>query len=295
MVAARFKQLRIPTLVLEKNDRIGDQWRSRYPTLTLHTMRSHHSSMIGFSRPHQRSDTHFNLRYTVLYQPYPSNWPLYTPRDKVADWLESYAVCQDLVIWKSSQLIPTPRYDPSSKRWTVIVDRSGTLVTLHPFHIVLATGTLGGPRIPPTPGLDVFRGQILHSSVFPGASSKAFVDKRVVVIGSGNSAADVCQDLAMHGTPEVTMVQRSPTVVASAELVNRLLSMAWPDGVSTELSDFKADAMPQKVIHQLHEDFTRKWWNEGLDRELLECLQQKGFMINMRALVPMVTARFGGE
>ncbi|KAF5369532.1 hypothetical protein D9758_002791 [Tetrapyrgos nigripes] len=273
MVAARFKQMGIPTLVLEKNDRIGDQWRSRYPTLTLHTTRSQHA---------------------MLYQPYPSTWPIYTPRDKVAEWLEIYSVAQDLVIWTRSQLLPTPKYDPLTKRWEVTINRAGTFVNLRPVHVVLATGTLGGPYIPPTPGLDLFTGTILHSSAFPGASGKAFDNKRVVVIGSGNSAADICQDLAMHGTREITMVQRSPTVVASAEMVARFLNHVWPDGVPTELCDFKAEGCPLKVTHQMLEDLTHMWWAEGLDRELLETLRDKGFMVNMRALIPMVTQRLGG-
>ncbi|OSX58691.1 hypothetical protein POSPLADRAFT_1049391 [Postia placenta MAD-698-R-SB12] len=68
-IAARFKQWSIPTLVVEKNHRVGDNW--------------------------------------LLYQPFPENWPTFSPRDKLADWMDQYAVSQDLVVWTDSEIKPT--------------------------------------------------------------------------------------------------------------------------------------------------------------------------------------------
>ena len=56
----------------------------------------------------------------MLYQSYPSNWPEYTPRDKLADWLEQYASSQDLVVWTSSELKDRPVYDEEKKQWMEI-------------------------------------------------------------------------------------------------------------------------------------------------------------------------------
>ncbi|KIK62719.1 hypothetical protein GYMLUDRAFT_57997 [Collybiopsis luxurians FD-317 M1] len=180
-VAARFQQMGIPTLVVEKNARIGDQWRKRYPSLTLHSTKQYH---------------------TLLYQPYPQNWPRYTPRDKIADWLEQYAVSQDLFVWTKSHPLPTPSYDPKTKRWTISIDRDGQITVIHPKHIVLATGTLGEPYVPDIEGRDLFKGQAFHSEHFPGGSS--FAGKRVVVVGTGNSAADIALDLHVRGAEEQT-------------------------------------------------------------------------------------------
>jgi hypothetical protein len=118
-VAARFKQMNIPALVIEATERVGDVWRKRYPMMTLHTIKHNHE---------------------MLYHPYPNNWPTYTPRDKLADWLEQYAISQDLVVWTNSHPVPTPSFDPATGKWTVVVSRNGSLVTIHPSHIVLATG-----------------------------------------------------------------------------------------------------------------------------------------------------------
>ena len=47
----------------------------------------------------------------MLYQPYPTNWPEFTPRDKLADWLEHYASIQDLIVWTKSELKSRPTYN----------------------------------------------------------------------------------------------------------------------------------------------------------------------------------------
>ncbi|KAJ6621032.1 hypothetical protein B0H10DRAFT_1790813, partial [Mycena sp. CBHHK59/15] len=86
-VAARFKQMNIPSIVIETNLRIGDNWRKRYPTLTSHTYAFCSNFLIIDFLPFQ-----------LLYQSYPDSWAKYTPRDKLADWLEQYPLLQ-LVVW----------------------------------------------------------------------------------------------------------------------------------------------------------------------------------------------------
>ncbi|KAJ7616637.1 FAD/NAD-P-binding domain-containing protein [Roridomyces roridus] len=194
-MAARFKQMDIPTLIVEKNAQIGDNWRQRYPTLTLHTVK----------------------KFTeMLYQPYP-NLATFAAKDKVGQWLHQYAGSDDLVVLTSSYPLPTPTYDAAAKRWTVGINHEGTPVTIHPAHIVLATGIMGAPN---------------------GA---AFSGHRVIVVGAGSSSADICQDLVVQGAASVTMVQRSSTCV----------------GMAIEVSDFKAEVTPYllaKRVMSMHEE-----------------------------------------
>ncbi|KAJ7091724.1 FAD/NAD-P-binding domain-containing protein [Mycena crocata] len=178
----------------------------------------------------------------VWYILYPDNWPTYTPRDKLADWLEQYGISQDLAVWTDSRLLPTATYDSAARWWSVVIDHAGDHVTLHPTHIVVACGTVGAPRIPSVSGAELFTGINIHSSAYGGG--KAFVAKRTLVVGAGNSAADICQDLAFQGAKEVTMLQRSSTCVVSAEGVAQMAGMLWPSHVPTDIADFKVQAMP---------------------------------------------------
>ncbi|KAJ7486972.1 FAD/NAD-P-binding domain-containing protein [Mycena latifolia] len=272
-VAARFRQMSIPALIVETTDRIGDNWRKRYPMLTLHTIKSHHC---------------------MLYQPYPENWPIYTPRDKLADWLEQYALSQDLVVWTNSRLLPTPTYDTATKRWTVVIDRAGTRVTLNPAHIVLATGALGAPIIPSIPDAHLFSGTDVHSEAYAGG--KAFTGKRVLVVGAGNSSADICQDLSFHGAAEVTMLQRSSTCVVSVDSIARMLERIWPPDVPTDVADFKAKAMPFLLVRQIGTETTEHMWAQ--EAETHRGLREAGLSLTMgkdgEGLFPMVLERSGG-
>ncbi|KAL0574756.1 hypothetical protein V5O48_007202 [Marasmius crinis-equi] len=258
IVAARFKQMRIPSLVIEQNARIGDNWRKRYPTLSLHTIKNQHA---------------------MLYQPFPDNWPLYTPRDKLSNWLEQYAESQDLVVWTKSKPLPTPIYDFDSRKWTVHVDRNGETVTLHPSHIVIATGTLGAPRIPPilSNGSDDFHGQVLHACDYQGG--REFSGKRVVVVGAGNTSADVCQDLTFHGA-SATMVQRSTTCVVTAANTKAGQLRSWPPEVPTDVADFKFAAMPMWLLKKSLAEVAEHGW-QVTDREMIEGLRKQGLDINL--------------
>ncbi|KAF5345198.1 hypothetical protein D9758_009716 [Tetrapyrgos nigripes] len=275
-VAARFHKMNIPTLVVEQNARVGDNWRKRYPTLSLHTPKSHHP---------------------MLYQPFPENWPIFTPRDKLADWLEQYATSQDLIIWNNSHPMPTPSYDYSQRKWTVVINRAGQHVTLHPRHIVLAAGTLGHPRIPHISDLDLFKGPVIHSCGYPGAVeflSKAN-GKHVVVIGAGNTSADICQDLCYHGA-EVTMVQRSSTCVVAASTTRKVLESRFPPGVPTSISDFKFASLPLGLLRRML--ISRKDALAAVEKDLQDGLRKAGMKINMgpegTGNYLLVFERFGG-
>jgi cation diffusion facilitator CzcD-associated flavoprotein CzcO len=231
----------------------------------------------------------------VLYQPYPENWPIYTPRDKLANWLEQYAISQDLVIWTNSRALPTPTYDAVSKRWTVVIDRAGEKITLHPNHIVLAAGTFGAPRFPSITDISLFKGKTIHAATYAGG--KEFVGKRTLVVGAGNSSADICQDLAFHGAAGVTMLQRSSTCVVSVESTARMLGRVWPANVPTTVADFKSQAVPFLLLREIRRATTDHLWAE--QAETHKGLQEAGLKLNMgkdgSGQYPMVFERFGGE
>ncbi|KAF9806316.1 hypothetical protein IEO21_08722 [Rhodonia placenta] len=255
-VAARFRQMNIPTIVIEKNKAIGDQWRQRYPTLSLHTTRNHH---------------------TLLYQPYPQNWPEYTPRDKLANWLEYYAKSQDLIVWTSSYIMPTPKYDHDTKRWSIIVNKNGTHVPLKPAHLVVAIGMLGPPRIPEIEGRERYKGAVLHASEYMGG--RPFVGMDTLVIGAANTSADVCQDLAFRGARSVTMVQRSSTCVVSINNVQVQMYRNYPDGAPLEICDIKFSAMPLNLQRKFSKAREKQYWEA--ETALHAKLRKGGLSLNM--------------
>nr|VWO94807.1 FAD-binding monooxygenase BOA2 (EC (Botcinic acid biosynthesis cluster A protein 2) [Ganoderma boninense] len=272
-VAARFKRMNIPTLLIERNARVGDNWRERYPTLTLNTIRRHH---------------------TLLYEPYPSGWPEFTPRDKLADWLEHYAAAQNLAVWTDSELAPHPTYDTHDRRWDVTVVRAGFAVKLRPAHIVLATGTLGRPLVPAVPGMEGFGGRVVHSAHFAGGA--AFAGMRAVVVGAGNSAADICEDLALAGAASVTMVQRSPTRIVTRDFFCAPLRAGWPEDVPLDVLDFRFVSMGFGLMKRIMVPDQVAAWEAN--RELYENLRKGGVSFELgsegQVLFPEVFERFGG-
>ena len=166
-----------------------------------------------------------------------------------------------------------------SQEWTVVVDRAGESVTLRPKQLVLATGMSGVPDMPRFPGMDRFRGEQCHSSRF--ASGASYAGKRCVVVGSNNSAHDICADLWEHGA-DVTMVQRSPTVVARSESLMELAQgplyseEALANGITTDIADLTVASFPHRVAPRraakVYEEIYRR------DRDLYERLDKVAFL-----------------
>ena len=229
-LGARLKQLGVPTLIVEKNPHAGDSWRNRYRSLVLH-------DPVWYDH--------------MPYLPFPETWPVFTPKDKMGDWLEAYASLFELNLWTSTTC-DRAVWDAVAGRWTVTVTRNGQPVTLHPAHLVFATGAYGPPKQPDWPGMDKFGGTLLHSSAYSGAA--AFSGKRAVVIGSASSAHDVAVDLWEAGA-QVTMIQRSPTVVVRSETqmdlaVDLYSEAAVARGITTEKADLIGAATPMALFAQ---------------------------------------------
>jgi cation diffusion facilitator CzcD-associated flavoprotein CzcO len=124
----------------------------------------------------------------MAYLPFPPNWPLFTPKDKLGDWFANYAEIMELNIWLGSR-IKSVEFIEQSQDWTVqIVRPDGNVRTIKPKHVVMATGHAGEPYIPTFPGQDGFKGTVYHGSQHQDASLLPDVaGKKVVVCGTGNS------------------------------------------------------------------------------------------------------------
>ena len=132
--------------------------------------------------------------------------------------------------------------------------REGKPVTLRPKQLVLATGMSSVPNIPDIPGMKDFKGTIHHSSKHPGGD--AWKGKKAVVIGSNNSAHDICADLWENGA-DVTMVQRTSTHIARSETLMELAlgdlysEKALAAGVTTHMADMIFASLPYRILPEL--------------------------------------------
>ncbi len=228
-LAARLKRIGVPTLVVDANARPGDAWRKRYKSLCLH-------DPVWYDH--------------LPYLPFPDHWPVYTPKDKMGDWLESYTKIMELDYWCASPC-RTAAWDESRREWSVVVERAGREITVRPKHLVLATGMSGFPEVPRFPGSETFKGVQHHSSRHEGG--EGWQGRRCVVVGSNNSAHDIAADLWEHGA-EVTMIQRSPTLVMRSETLARYRPLyseeALARGITIDKADFTVASMPYALLKE---------------------------------------------
>ena len=252
--AARPTQLGVDTLVIDRHERIGDNWRLRYHALTLHN---------------QVQVNH------LPYMPFPPNWPTYIPKDKLANWLEAYVEAMELNYWTGTELTGGS-YDEAAGHWTVeLKHKDGQTRTLRPRHVILATGVSGIPVRPRIPGLDDFAGRVLHSSEY--SDGEDFTGRRALVIGTGNSGHDIAQDLWSSGA-EVTLVQRSPTLIVNIEPSAQIPYALYDEGPTLEQCDLITVSMPVPLMRKAHQGFTKR--AKEIDKPLLDRLEAAGFRLH---------------
>ncbi|MEE4022567.1 NAD(P)/FAD-dependent oxidoreductase [Gordonia sp. PKS22-38] len=255
-LGARLRQLGVPSIVVDRHDRPGDQWRKRYKSLCLH-------DPVWYDH--------------LPYLPFPDNWPVFAPKDKIGDWLEFYTKVMEVPYWSKTTCL-SASYDETEQRWTVELDRDGERMTLHPAQLVLATGMSGKANVPSIPGQDVFAGDQHHSSRHPGPDG--FVGRKVVVIGSNNSAHDICKALVENGV-DTTMVQRSSThIVRSDSLMEIGLGALYSEeavagGMTTKKADLTFASLPYRIMHEfqipLYDQIRER------DKEFYDRLETAGF------------------
>jgi putative flavoprotein involved in K+ transport len=258
-LGARLRQLRVPTLIVERNARAGDSWRRRYKSLCLH-------DPVWYDH--------------LPYIDFPKNWPVFSPKDKIGDWLEMYARVMELNYWTSTTA-RSVRWDAAAGEWAVAVERDGREIILRPKQLVFATGMSGKPNIPAFPGMDQFRGEQHHSSRHPGPDG--YVGRRVAVIGSNNSAHDICAALCEAGV-DVTMIQRSSThIVRSDSLMEYGLGALYSEralqsGVTTAKADLIFASLPYRILHTLQKPIYDKI--REVDAQFYRDLERAGFKLD---------------
>jgi putative flavoprotein involved in K+ transport len=258
-LGARLRQLGVPTIIVEKNDRPGDSWRKRYKSLCLH-------DPVWYDH--------------LPYIDFPKNWPVFSPKDKIGDWLEMYAKVMELNYWTKTTA-KSAKFDPGKKEWSVVVDRDGKEVTLHPKQLVFATGMSSKPNLPSFKGMKTFKGEQHHSSRHPGPDG--YKGKKVVVIGSNNSAHDICAALYEAGV-DVTMVQRSSTHISRSDtLMDITLGDLYSEravrgGMTTAKADLTFASLPYGLLGSLQKPVYDKI--REVDAKFYSALEKAGFKLD---------------
>ncbi|KAF9869869.1 flavin-binding monooxygenase [Colletotrichum karsti] len=253
MLGARLQHMGIKTRLLERSSRLGDSWRKRYQSVTLHTP-----------------------TYTDhwAYMKIPETWPRFLTGDEVAEFMEHYGQLMGLDIQYDTEVTKVT-YDEAAKKYTVQVTTPEGPQTLRAKHVVLATGLFGDePIIPEFKGQETFKGQVYHSKHHRSAADVPDVrNKKVVVIGSATSGHDISADFVAHGAKDVTMMQRRAIYSISRESWENFMLALWRiDGLSTEEADIVGNAIPLAVIRAMSIGLTKmmaqhdKFVHDGLKK-----------------------------
>ena len=262
ILGARLRKLGVPAIIIEKNARAGDSWRNRYKSLCLH-------DPVWYDH--------------LPYLPFPEDWPVFAPKDKIGDWLEMYTKVMELNYW-SSTTCKKAHFNDKRKEWEITVEREGREMILRPKELVIALGVSGYPHVPQVPGADTFAGDQFHSSKFPGAEN--YRGKTAVVLGSNNSAHDICAALWEEDV-DTTMVQRSSTHIAPSEALMELAlgglysEQAVKNGMDHHTADLIFASVPYRIMHSLHipvyEEMKRR------EADLYARLEKAGFLLDFGA------------
>ncbi|KAK9234094.1 hypothetical protein V1525DRAFT_414160 [Lipomyces kononenkoae] len=257
--AVHLNAMGVRTLVVDRYARVGDNWRLRYQSLSLHDpVWANH----------------------LAYMPFPANWPVFTPAGKLANWLEHYVEVFEINVWTSATVVPEKtRYSPESGNWTVTVLRGGKDErTFTVSHVVMCTGLGGGyPKLPkPFPGQDSFKRPIVHSSQH--GTGAHWSGKEVLVVGACTSGHDVSLDFCNYGA-DVTMLQRSPTFVMTVKNGMPILNgtLFSEQGPPTEIADRVVESTPKLIAKLYHKRLIPQI--AYLDQDLLSGLEKAGFKV----------------
>ncbi|HYS81968.1 MAG TPA: NAD(P)/FAD-dependent oxidoreductase [Anaeromyxobacteraceae bacterium] len=246
-VGACLRRAGIPFLLLEKEEQVGAIWRRHYDRLHLHTDRGHSA---------------------LPFLPFPKSYPRYASRQQVVDYLQAYARAFDLAPRFGEGLVAARR---AARGWEVET-RSGRYRAR---AVVLATGFCAEPVRPRWPGLETYRGTVLHSSEY--RSGEPFRGRDVLVVGLGNSGGEIAIDLVEHGARPALSV-RGPVNLLPLELFG-LPILTWSLALS-RLPPRLADAIARPLLRAALGDPTRL----GFARPAAGPMRQ----IRERARIPLI-------
>jgi cation diffusion facilitator CzcD-associated flavoprotein CzcO len=187
--AAALKRKGIEPTVLDRDDRIGGTWARRYERLHLHTVR----------------------RFSGLaHYPIPRAYPRYVHKDAYANYLEQYAEVLQLHVELNCSV---RNVRPVDGGWETVSEQGRRWRSP---AVVIATGHYNEAVIPQWPGMDSFAGLILHSRDY--VSGRKFAGQAVLVVGIGNSGAEIAADLVEQGASRVAIAVRTPPPIMPRDL-----------------------------------------------------------------------------
>ena len=240
--AGALKRRGLDSLVLDRNARVGDVWAQRYDRLRLHTVYS--------------SIAHYSL---------PRHYPKYPTKDQYVEYLRAYArhFKLDIVAGCAVQRVG-PANDSAPPGWLVASDCGEWRARV----VVLATGQYGTPLVPEWPGRAEFAGQLIHSADYRNA--RPYMGKRVLVIGIGNSGAEIAADLAEQGAAFVAIGIRTQPPIVPRDAFG--MPAQRSSFALTRLPPQLADRVASTVARLALGDLTRyglqppAWWPYGGQR-----------------------------
>ena len=180
--AGALKRSGIEPVVLEQDAKVGGTWARRYDRLHLHTVR-------GFS-----GLAHYRI---------PRRYPRYLSRDEFVAYLREYADHFALNVVPDSAV---GRITRDGSDWNISTPNGGG--TWRARAVVVATGQYRIPLKPDWPGAEIFGGELTHSASY--ANPTPYARKRVLIVGAGNSGAEIATDVAENGGDFVALSIRTP-------------------------------------------------------------------------------------
>lgn len=190
-VAGRLRKRGIEFEVLEKTDKIGWSWHNHYDRLCLHTVKA--------------------LSH-LPHLPFPDDYPQYVPRGQFAEYCEAYALHFSIKPHFNQSVVSIR---PLDKQWLVTTESDDTFQA---DRVIVATGVNRVPFWPAWPGQEDFSGTIEHTRTY--RNPKPYLGKRVLVVGMGNTGAEVALDLAEHKV-EVYLSVRSAVNIVPRDINGR--------------------------------------------------------------------------
>ena len=204
----------IDAVVLEQDDAVGGTWARRYDRLHLHTIRQ----FSGLA--------HF---------PIPTSYPRYLARDQVVEYLQEYVRHLGLRVITGTSVLKIRPSEPAGFGWTVDTAAGPWQCRA----VVIATGQYRRPLIPAWPGRDDYPGRLDHSVAYTNAAPYAGL--RVLVVGAGNSGAEIATDLSEHGAAAVAISVRTPPPIVPRD----------PFGMPVQRTSILLSALPNVIANSL--------------------------------------------
>lgn len=220
-VAGRLEALGVKYVLIDSHSEIGDSWGKRYSSARVHTIREY--AHLPFNRTFPKDEYSQFLHKDELSRGY-------------AIWARKFGVDKH---FRGNTKLASGDWDEETQSWSLQLSVRGGVeqVTCKCRIVVMATG--GGGQIPwspPVPGQEKFKGILMHSVKYTEPDSD-WKGKRGIVVGTGNTAHDVADDMLSASMSSVTMIQRGATYVFPGRYWHDFSAKSYNENIPTEVSD----------------------------------------------------------